>query len=76
MCVAYSQVFGNEYLMSSERVTSAKSFLLEGQISVKDFVREFLSPKLIKKVRQAENERVFRPSMKAARAVLTAVNLS
>ena len=36
---AYSQVFGNEYLMSSERLTSAESLLLQGQISVKDFVR-------------------------------------
>ncbi|WP_293352728.1 MULTISPECIES: hypothetical protein [unclassified Microcoleus] len=35
--------------MSSERVTSVKSLLLEGQISVKDFVREFMSPKLIGK---------------------------
>ncbi|WP_293145166.1 MULTISPECIES: phycobilisome rod-core linker polypeptide [unclassified Microcoleus] len=49
MRVGCSQVFGNEYLMSSERVTSAKSLLLEGQISVKDFVREFMSPKLIGK---------------------------
>ncbi|WP_293124328.1 phycobilisome linker polypeptide [Microcoleus sp. bin38.metabat.b11b12b14.051] len=36
---AYIQVFGNEYLMSVERVTSAESLLLQGQISVKDFVR-------------------------------------
>jgi phycocyanin-associated rod linker protein len=36
---AYSQVFGNEYLMSSERLASAESLLLQGQISVKDFVR-------------------------------------
>jgi phycocyanin-associated rod linker protein len=36
---AYTQVFGNEYLMSSERVASAESLLLQGQISVKDFVR-------------------------------------
>jgi phycocyanin-associated rod linker protein len=36
---AYTQVFGNEYLMSSERATSAESLLLQGQILVRDFVR-------------------------------------
>ena len=36
---AYRQVFGNEYLMSSERVKSAESLLLQGQISVRNFVR-------------------------------------
>lgn len=36
---AYRQVFGNEYLMSSERVKSAESLLQQGQITVRDFVR-------------------------------------
>jgi phycocyanin-associated rod linker protein len=39
ICVAYRQVFGNEYLMSSERVKSAESLLQQGQITVRDFVR-------------------------------------
>jgi phycocyanin-associated rod linker protein len=37
--VGYSQVFANEYLMSSEGLTSAESLQQQGQISVKDFVR-------------------------------------
>lgn len=36
---AYRQIFGNEYLMSSERVKSAESLLLQGQITVRNFVR-------------------------------------
>ena len=36
---AYRQVFGNEYLMSSEGVKSAESLLEQGQITVRDFVR-------------------------------------
>lgn len=36
---AYSQVFGNEHLMSSERQTSAESLLRQGLITVRDFVR-------------------------------------
>ncbi|MCF4969045.1 phycobilisome linker polypeptide [Nostoc sp. CMAA1605] len=36
---AYRQVFGNEHLMQSERLTSAESLLQQGNISVRDFVR-------------------------------------
>jgi phycocyanin-associated rod linker protein len=36
---AYRQVFGNEYIMTSERIVSAESLLRQGEISVRDFVR-------------------------------------
>lgn len=36
---AYRQVFGNQYIMASERLTSAESLLRQGDISVRDFVR-------------------------------------
>jgi phycocyanin-associated rod linker protein len=36
---AYRQVFGNQYIMASERNTSAESLLQQGDISVRDFVR-------------------------------------
>jgi phycocyanin-associated rod linker protein len=36
---AYRQVFGNDHLMQSERLTSAESLLKQGNISVRDFVR-------------------------------------
>ncbi|MBD2258982.1 phycobilisome linker polypeptide [Pseudanabaena sp. FACHB-2040] len=36
---AYRQVFGNQYIMASERYTSAESLLRQGEISVRDFVR-------------------------------------
>lgn len=36
---AYRQVLGNDYVMASERLTSAESLLRQGQISVRDFVR-------------------------------------
>ncbi|MBD1916344.1 MULTISPECIES: phycobilisome linker polypeptide [Cyanophyceae] len=36
---AYRQVFGNQYIMASERNTSAESLLQQGAISVRDFVR-------------------------------------
>jgi phycocyanin-associated rod linker protein len=36
---AYRQVFGNEHIMQSERLTSAESLLRQGQITVRDFVR-------------------------------------
>lgn len=36
---AYRQVLGNEYLMQSERLVSAESLLVQGNISVRDFVR-------------------------------------
>lgn len=36
---AYRQVFGNQYIMASERNTNAESLLRQGAISVRDFVR-------------------------------------
>ncbi len=36
---AYQQVFGNEYLMNSQRLSSAESLLRRGEITVRDFVR-------------------------------------
>ncbi len=36
---AYRQVFGNQYIMASERNVSAESLLRQGEISVRDFVR-------------------------------------
>lgn len=36
---AYRQLFGNDHLMRSERLTSAESLLAQGHITVKDFVR-------------------------------------
>ncbi|PSN18345.1 photosystem I reaction center subunit XII [filamentous cyanobacterium CCP5] len=36
---AYRQVLGNDYVMKSERLTSAESLLRQGNISVRDFVR-------------------------------------
>ncbi|MGF1567792.1 MAG: phycobilisome rod-core linker polypeptide [Nodosilinea sp.] len=36
---AYRQVFGNQYIMASERNISAESLLRQGEISVRDFVR-------------------------------------
>jgi len=36
---AYRQVFGNQYIMASERLVSAESLLRQGEISVRDFVR-------------------------------------
>lgn len=37
--LAYRQVFGNQYIMKSERLTSAESLLRQGDILVRDFVR-------------------------------------
>lgn len=36
---AYRQVFGNQYIMASERNVSAESLLRQGDITVRDFVR-------------------------------------
>jgi phycocyanin-associated rod linker protein len=36
---AYRQVFGNDHLMESERLTSAESLLRQGSITVRDFIR-------------------------------------
>ncbi len=40
------QVFGNDYLMLSERLTSAESLLSSGNISVRDFVRALAQSEL------------------------------
>lgn len=37
--LAYRQVFGNQYIMKSERVDTAESLLRQGDIIVRDFVR-------------------------------------
>ncbi len=46
---AYRQVFGNEHLMSRERLTSAESLLRQGEIEVRDFVRALAMSELYKK---------------------------
>ena len=42
----YRQVFGNEHLMLSERLTSAESLLASGNISVSEFVRALAQSEL------------------------------
>lgn len=42
----YRQVLGNEHLMQSERLASAESLLLQGQITVRDFVRAIAQSEL------------------------------
>jgi phycocyanin-associated rod linker protein len=39
MMAAYRQVFGNEYVMESERLTSLESLFLNGIVSVREFIR-------------------------------------
>lgn len=36
---AYRQVFGNDHIMRSERLTSAESLLKQGHITTRDFIR-------------------------------------
>lgn len=43
---AYRQVFGNDHLMQSERLTSAESMLRQGNITVRDFVRALAQSEL------------------------------
>ncbi len=43
---AYRQVFGNEHIMQSERLTSAESLLRQGHITVRDFVRSLAQSEL------------------------------
>lgn len=43
---AYRQIFGNQYIMASERNVSAESLLRQGEISVRDFVRALASSDL------------------------------
>ncbi|MGB7086635.1 MAG: phycobilisome linker polypeptide [Phormidesmis sp.] len=45
---AYRQVFGNDHLMSSERLVSAESLLKQGDIRVCDFVRAAANSELYK----------------------------
>jgi phycocyanin-associated rod linker protein len=44
----YRQVLGNDYLMKSERLTSAESLLINGYISVREFVRNVAKSELYK----------------------------
>lgn len=44
----YRQVFGNDYLMKSERLTSAESLLRDGNLSVREFVRAVAKSELYK----------------------------
>ncbi len=43
---AYKQVFGNVHLMESQRLVSAESRLISGQLTVKEFVRELATSEL------------------------------
>jgi phycocyanin-associated rod linker protein len=45
---AYRQVFGNDYILQSERLASAESLVRQGDISVKDFVRTLAQSELYK----------------------------
>lgn len=44
----YRQVLGNDYLMKSERLTSAESLLRDGNLSVREFVRAVAKSELYK----------------------------
>jgi phycocyanin-associated rod linker protein len=44
----YRQVFGNDYLMDSERLIGLESLLCNGQITVRDFVRSVAKSELYK----------------------------
>jgi phycocyanin-associated rod linker protein len=46
MMAAYQQVFGNDHIMQSERLTNAESMLRKGVISVRDFVRALAQSEL------------------------------
>lgn len=43
---AYRQVFGNDHLMQSERLTGAESLLRQGDMTVRDFVRTLAQSEL------------------------------
>ena len=45
---AYRQVLGNDYIMKSERLTSAESLLRQGSITVRDFIRAIAKSDLYK----------------------------
>jgi phycocyanin-associated rod linker protein len=44
----YRQVFGNDYLMASERLTALESLLCNGQLTVREFVRALAKTELYK----------------------------
>ncbi|MEL6453587.1 MAG: phycobilisome rod-core linker polypeptide, partial [Cyanobacteria bacterium J06623_5] len=44
----YRQVLGNDYLMSAERLTALESLLVNGVLSVRDFVRSLAKSELYK----------------------------
>lgn len=44
----YRQLLGNDYLMKSERLTSAESLLHDGKLTVQNFVREVAKSELYK----------------------------
>jgi phycocyanin-associated rod linker protein len=44
----YRQVLGNDYIMASQRLTSAESLLRDGNLSVKEFVRAVAKSELYK----------------------------
>ncbi len=46
IAAAYKQVFGNVHLMESQRLVSAESRLIAGQLTVKEFVRELANSEL------------------------------
>ncbi|MGK7881143.1 MAG: phycobilisome rod-core linker polypeptide [Crocosphaera sp.] len=48
ICAVYRQIFGNDYIMKSQRLTSAESLLGNGLISVKEFVRSVAKSELYK----------------------------
>lgn len=48
IAAVYRQVLGNDYLMNSERLTSAESLLADGSISVREFVRAVAKSELYK----------------------------
>lgn len=48
IAAVYRQVLGNDYLLKSERLTGAESLLLNGSISVREFVRQVAKSQLYK----------------------------
>ncbi|MEG3438705.1 phycobilisome linker polypeptide [Pannus brasiliensis CCIBt3594] len=46
---AYRQVLGNDYVLESERLKSVESLLINGSITVRDFVRAIAKSELYKK---------------------------
>ena len=49
IAAVYRHVFGNDYIMASERLTSLESLLCDGQLSVQEFVRAVAKSELYKK---------------------------